>query len=54
MEVLFPGKRFVQYAGGRFPFSNKTFDWVFSNAVIEHVGDENAQLLFLNEMMRVA
>jgi len=49
-----PGKRFVQYPGGRFPFSDKTFDWAFSNAVIEHVGDDAAHLLFVNEMMRVA
>ncbi len=54
MEDLFPGKRFVHYPGGRFPFSDKQFDWVFSNAVIEHVGDDDAQLLFLNEMIRVA
>ncbi len=54
MEDLFPGKRFVHYPGGKFPFSDKEFDWVFSNAVIEHVGDDDAQLLFLNEMMRVA
>jgi hypothetical protein len=54
MEELFPGKRFVQYPGGKFPFSDKEFDWVFSNAVIEHVGDDGAQLAFLNEMMRVA
>lgn len=53
-EDLFPGKRFVQYLGGRFPFSDKEFDWVFSNAVIEHVGKYDEQLLFLNEMMRVA
>ena len=54
MEVSFPGKRFVQYSGGRFPFEDKEFDWVFSNAVIEHVGDELAQLEFVNEMLRVA
>lgn len=54
MEDLYSGKRFVQYPGGKFPFSDKEFDWVFSNAVIEHVGDDDAQLLFLNEMMRVA
>ncbi len=54
MEDLFPGKHFVQYPGGMFPFSDKQFDWVFSNAVIEHVGDDDAQLLFLNEMIRVA
>lgn len=54
MNKLFPGRRFVQYGGGKFPFSDKEFDWVYSNAVIEHVGDKNAQLLFLNEMMRVS
>lgn len=54
MDALFPGKRFVQYPGGRFPFEDKEFDWVFSNAVIEHVGDRDAQVLFINEMLRVA
>ena len=54
MDELFPGKRFVQYPGGKFPFSDKAFDWVFSNAVVEHVGDDSAQILFINEMMRVA
>ncbi len=54
MEDLFPHKRFVQYPGGRFPFADKAFDWVFSNAVIEHVGSSGDMSLFLNEMMRVA
>lgn len=49
-----PGKRFVTYDGGRFPFPDKTFDWAFSNAVVEHVGDEDAQVGFVNEMLRVA
>lgn len=49
-----PGKRFVRYSGGLFPFGDKEFDWVFSNAVIEHVGDDDAQLFFVNEMLRVA
>ena len=49
-----PGKRFVEYAGGRFPFSDNEFDWVFSNAVIEHVGGEEEQIEFINEMMRVS
>lgn len=54
MGELFPGKRFIQYSGKEFPFEDKEFDWVFSNAVIEHVGDQQRQLLFINEMMRVA
>lgn len=48
-----PGKTFVRYDGGAFPFSSKEFGWVFSNAVIEHVGDHAEQVLFLNEMLRV-
>ena len=53
MDKLFPGKKFVQYSGDIFPFQDKQFDWVYSNGVIEHVGDEQAQLNFLNEMLRV-
>lgn len=48
-----PAKSFVEYDGVTFPFPDKTFDWVFSNAVIEHVGTRQAQLHFLNEMLRV-
>lgn len=53
MAELYPGKRFVRYDGATFPFADDSFDWVFSNAVIEHVGDHEAQLRFLNEMLRV-
>lgn len=54
MGDLFPGKRFVQYQRGKFPFDDNEFDWIFSNAVIEHVGNDEAQLFFINEMLRVA
>jgi SAM-dependent methyltransferase len=50
----YPDRRFVQYPGGRFPFEDGEFEWVYSNAVIEHVGDRAAQVAFLNEMLRVA
>ncbi len=49
----YSGKSFVEYPGGIFPFSENEFDWVFSNAVIEHVGNKDDQLIFLNEMLRV-
>jgi SAM-dependent methyltransferase len=53
LQERHPGKKFVTYPGDYFPFEDKEFDWVFSNAVIEHVGDDAAQLRFVNEMLRV-
>ena len=53
MGQLFPQKNFVQYSGTDFPFENNQFDWVFSNAVIEHVGCTQRQIKFVNEMSRV-
>lgn len=50
----YPDRRFVQYPGGRFPFADGEFEWAYSNAVIEHVGNREAQLAFLDEMLRVA
>lgn len=49
----YPDKKFVEYPGGIFPFEDNEFDWVFSNAVIEHTGDRTNQLVFINEMLRV-
>jgi len=43
----------VQYDGKRFPFGDKEFDIGWSNAVIEHVGEHDDQLLFLKEIKRV-
>ena len=54
LEKAYPDKNFVQYEGRVFPFPHKSFDWVFSNAVIEHVGDFKSQVLFVNEMVRVS
>ncbi len=54
VQARFPHFRFVKYDGRIFPFGDREFDWVHSNAVIEHVGNEEAQLLFLSEMLRVA
>lgn len=44
---------FVVGDGTNLQFPNKSFDLVFSNSVIEHVGDWQAQQAFANEMLRV-
>jgi SAM-dependent methyltransferase len=54
MNELYPGKRFVTYDDVKMPFGDDEFDWVFCNAVVEHVGNDIAQLDFLNELLRVA
>lgn len=54
MSEKYPGKRFVQYQGEVFPFADKEFAWVFSNAVVEHVGGYERQVQFINEMLRVS
>ena len=40
--------------GCALPFGDKSFDWVFSNAVLEHVGNRPHQEQFCSEMQRVA
>lgn len=48
----YPQVNVVQYDGRTFPFPDKSFDVVWANAVIEHVGDRERQLLFLRETAR--
>ncbi|MDD5567296.1 MAG: class I SAM-dependent methyltransferase [Patescibacteria group bacterium] len=50
----YPNIKTVTYTGETFPFHNKEFDVCWSNAVIEHVGDEMKQLKFLQEINRVS
>lgn len=42
----------VIYDGKQYPFLDNSFDIGWSNAVLEHVGDEDAQVLFLKELRR--
>lgn len=51
-KVRYPEVNTVIYDGGNYPFKNASFDIGWSNAVLEHVGDEEAQILFLKELKR--
>lgn len=49
----FPGMTIVRYDGSIFPVEDGEFDVCWSNAVLEHVGDDDAKVLFLSEIRRV-
>jgi SAM-dependent methyltransferase len=51
-KARYPDVNVVRYDGGIFPFKDKSFDIGWSNAVIEHVGDEERQIRFLKELCR--
>jgi hypothetical protein len=46
--------RIIKANGCSLPFVDRAFDWVFSNAVIEHVGGREQQEHFAKEIRRVA
>ena len=54
LSQQFPGLEVVQGDGRALPFADNSFDFVYSHAVIEHVGSRARQLLFLKEALRVA
>lgn len=49
----YPEPTYVVFDGCSLPFPDKTFDIVFSNAVIEHILGPNRQVQFAQEVMRV-
>jgi len=52
--AAFPQVRAVRADGRSLPFADGEFDVGFSNAVLEHVGDRDAQQAFVHELCRVA
>jgi hypothetical protein len=54
LQDAYPGVRFVQADALDLPFSDATYDFVHSSAVIEHVGSYQNQTAFLHELWRVA
>ncbi|AFZ22779.1 methylase involved in ubiquinone/menaquinone biosynthesis [Cylindrospermum stagnale PCC 7417] len=53
-SVRYPQIEVVRYDGKFFPFPDQKFDVCWSNAVLEHVGNEEQQIIFLKEVKRVA
>lgn len=53
VRLVKEGFGFQIVAGTTLPFANESFDVVVSNHVIEHVGNESAQVDHLKEMRRV-
>src|SRR4051794_32159278 len=49
LEKAYPGLRFVQTSGKDLPFADSEFDLAYSSAVLEHVGDREAQKEFVRE-----
>lgn len=54
LESAYPGFKFVHADGRDLPFEDHTFDYVYSHAVIEHVGPSANQIKFLEELIRVS
>ncbi|MEM4271127.1 MAG: protein kinase, partial [Candidatus Pacearchaeota archaeon] len=54
LEKIYYGIKYIKADGRNLPFKENEFDWVFSHAVVEHVGVKENQLLFLKELYRVS
>ncbi len=54
LQQVFPGLKTRRIAPGPLPFKDNEFDVLFCSAVLEHVGDRDAQRAFVSECVRVA
>ncbi|MFH0876270.1 MAG: class I SAM-dependent methyltransferase [archaeon] len=54
LKKKFPYIKTICTDGSALPFKDKSIDIIFSNAVIEHVGNYEKQHLFASEIIRVA
>lgn len=54
MEQHYAGLKYVRGDGKDLPFENDRFDFVFSSAVLEHVGNRQNQQKLIQECVRVA
>lgn len=53
LEEMYPGLAFVRTSGSTLPFADGAFNVVVCFAVLEHVGDREAQRTFVRELLRV-
>jgi len=53
LEKEYPGFKFVKTDAKNLPFSDNSFDIVFSSATAEHVGSRENQKKFVSEILRV-
>jgi len=54
LEQVYPGLTYRKVDGRTLPFANHHFDYVYSHAVIEHVGSAARQIEYIKELYRVA
>jgi ubiquinone/menaquinone biosynthesis C-methylase UbiE len=54
LEKIYSGLTYIKGDGRSLPFDDRSFDFVYSHAVLEHVGSRHSQLTFIAEAFRVA
>ena len=54
LEKMYPGVRYIRGDALDLALEDKSYDFVHSSAVIEHVGSHRSQIRFLKELWRVA